>query len=154
MKSNLALAGALVLVGLGACSAYLPATQAQGYGMEPGLTPGMGRPLGPAVTGTTMMGLAHLPDSLSEEQRAEVARIARELRERQVALMQQMRRPATVREDASPPFDEQAARREIDAQAGLHRELLENTIAARRRVDALLTPQQREEWRQAWARRR
>ena len=146
MRSNLALAGALVLVGLGACSAYGPGSEAGRYGMEPG----MGHPLGRAPTTTTMMGLGHLPDGLSEEQRAQVESIALDLRHRQSALMQQMHRPAAARADA-PPFDEQAARREVDTQAELHREMLENTIEARRRVDAVLTPQQREEWRRAWA---
>ena len=149
MRSNLALAGALVLVGLGACSAHGPTSKRPGDDMERGLTPGMGRPLGRGPTTTTMLGLGHLPDSLSAEQRAQVDIIVLDLGHRQAALMQQMNRRAALRAEGAAPMDEQAERREIDTQARLHRALLDNTIEARRQVEALLTPEQREEWRRA-----
>jgi Spy/CpxP family protein refolding chaperone len=151
MKGNLAWLGALLLVALGACSAYGPAAHGDGYGMEPGQAQGMGRPQIASSTTTTMMGIGHLPSSLSAEQRVQVEEIGIDLRRRQLALMQEMHRTASVGPDAPPPFDEQAARRDVDLLAGLHRQLLENTIDARRRIDALLTPDQREEWRRAWA---
>ena len=141
MKSTLALLAPLVLVGLGACSATQPPSPAPGSAVPP-MASGAGK------TTTTMMGLGHLPDSLSAEQRAQVEQIARDLRDRQRALMRQMHAHAVPQSGGASVQDEQAARRELE---GLHREMLENTIAARRRIEALLTPEQRQEWRRAWA---
>ncbi|NNU42291.1 hypothetical protein [Ramlibacter montanisoli] len=110
MRSNLTLLGALVVVGLGACSAYGPGSMMQEYGMGPGMTPGMPRSLH-AAPGSTMLALGPLPASLSAQQRAQVDAIAHDLR----------------------------------------RETMERTTEARRRVDAVLTAEQREEWRRAQA---
>jgi len=139
MKSTLALLAPLVLVGLGACSTTQTAAPAPGCAFPP-------TPSGAGKTTTTMMGLGHLPDSLSAEQRAQVDEIALDLRDRQRALMRQMHAYAAPQPGGASVQDEQAARRELE---GLHREMLEKTIAARRRIEALLTPEQRLEWRRA-----
>lgn len=142
MKSTLALLAPLVLVGLGACATSQAPAPAPGSAFPP-MTSGAGK------TTTTMMGLGHLPDSLSAEQRAQVEEIALDLRDRQRALMRQMHAYAAPQSGGGGSAqDEQVARSEL---AALHREMLENTIAARRRIEALLTPEQRQEWRRGWA---
>jgi len=140
MKRILALLAPLVLVGLGACSSNQPPSLAPGSAVPP-MTSGAGKT-------TTMMGLGHLPGDLSAEQRAQVDEIALDLRDRQRALMRQMHAYAAPQSGGASAPDEQAARSEL---ARLHREMLENTIAARRRIEALLTPEQRQEWRRGSA---
>jgi len=47
-------------------------------------------------------------------------------------------------------FDEQAARKAYDTMEKTHRQMFENSLDAQKRIDALLTPQQRqqlERWR-------
>lgn len=112
MKGNLTLLGALVLVGLAACSAYGPGSTMQGYGMGPGMTPGIGPAL-VAAPGASVLELGELPASLSARQRAQVEEIARDLQ----------------------------------------RETLESTAAARKRIDTVLTAEQRQEWRRSGAAR-
>lgn len=90
-------------------------------------------------------GLAGL--DLTGEQRAKIAEIRMELSRKQGALMGQMHGSgAHPSEDClDGQFDEQAARKRHEAMAGLRQQMFENRLEARKRMDSVLTPQQREQ---------
>jgi Spy/CpxP family protein refolding chaperone len=108
----------------------------------------------PGMMGGGMMGLwgweQRLPD-LSADQRKKITGIRRELRTKQFALMDKMHDDmATVNTYRGGKFDEQAARKAYDLMEKTHRQMFENSLDAQKRIDALLTPQQRqqlERWR-------
>lgn len=101
------------------------------HGRSPGMMGGYG-----------MTGL-----DLTSEQRAKIADIRTEFGGKQRALMEQMYdlrgRPGGVYRDG--PFDEQAARKSHDAMAALRQQMFENALEARKRIDGVLSPQQREQ---------
>lgn len=125
-----------------------------GYGMGPGMMAGYRhgdcaegswqgrRGMGPGMMGG--YGMAGL--DLTSEQRARIAEIRTEFGRKQEALMDQMRalrgRPGGVWRDG--PFDEQAARQSHDAMTALRKQMFENALEARKRIDSVLSPQQRE----------
>jgi Spy/CpxP family protein refolding chaperone len=128
---------------------YGPGMRGEGYGYGPGMMGG-GYGMGLGMMG----GLGALPSGLSAEQRTRIGEVQQDLRRKQWALMQQMHEIAWSRGDASPsaaPLDEQAARKQYDAVAAVRKQMFENTLDARKRIDAVLTPQQRQEWQGGWA---
>ena len=64
--------------------------------------------------------------------------------------MQQMHKLAWV--DGPGATDEQAERGRFDAMTALRKQMFENRLAMRKRIDGVLTPQQREEWRRGYGR--
>lgn len=83
---------------------------------------------------------------LTTEQQNKISAIQKELRQKQWTLMEKMH------EDARPgmpyqggKFDEQAARKAFDARLKLHKQMFENALDAHKRMDAVLTPRQREQ---------
>ena len=86
---------------------------------------------------------------LTSEQRAKIAEIRTEFGRKQEELMAQMQalrgRPGGVYRDG--PFDEQAARQSHDTMTALRKQMFENALEARKRIDGVLTPQQREQLR-------
>jgi Spy/CpxP family protein refolding chaperone len=116
---------------------------AGGYGHGYGM-PGMG--MGPGMWG----GTASLPANLSAEQRTKIADIQRDVRKRQWPLMQQMHE-LMWNDGTSEPgaLDEQAQRRDYDRVAALQKQMFETMLESRKRIDAVLTPQQREEMQRA-----
>jgi Spy/CpxP family protein refolding chaperone len=104
--------------------------------------PGPG--MGPGMWG----GVGNLPASVSAEQRSKIAEIQRDARKRQWPLMQQMHElmwPDAAGESGA--FDEQAQRRDYDRMAALQKQMFDNMLDSRKRIEAVLTPQQREEMR-------
>jgi Spy/CpxP family protein refolding chaperone len=102
---------------------------------------------GPGIMGGPGMmgGWGNIPD-LTADQRTKVEAIRRDLRNRQFALMDQMHdqwRAAPMYRNGQ--FDEQAARRAYEATEKLHRQMFENRLDAQKRIDALLTPAQRQQ---------
>lgn len=95
-------------------------------------------------------GWEHLPD-LTSDQRGKIAAIRRELRTKQFALMDKMHDDMwNVNMYRSGKFDEPAARKAFDAMEKTRRQMFDNALDANKRIDALLTPQQRqqlERWR-------
>lgn len=84
---------------------------------------------------------------LTAEQRAKVAAIQRDFRRWQWEAMEKMHdldwRSDEARREGK--FDEQAERKAYDQMATLHKQMFENSLEARKRFDAVLTPQQREQ---------
>jgi Spy/CpxP family protein refolding chaperone len=126
-----------------------PAPQ-QGRGSGPG-NHGM---MGGGGMGGAMMGgfgnLRNIPD-LTTDQRNKITAIRRDLRNRQFALMDQMHDQwASTNLYRNGQFDEQAARRSYDATEKLHRQMFENSLDAQKRIDALLTPAQRQQLQRSY----
>lgn len=131
-----------------------------GYGMGPGMMGGYG--MGPGMMGGGyghgMMGgfgpgwIPNVPD-LSKEQREKISGIQKDLRQKQWALMDKMHDEF---ESQNPyrggKFDEQAARKAYETAEKLHRQMFENSLDAQKRIDGILTPQQREQLQRAWGR--
>ncbi len=95
-----------------------------------------------------MMGGLLIPD-LSDEQRTQMAQIQQEFGRKHWALMGQLHEQGGPTDDGLQrgQFDEQAARRHHDAMLGIQKQMFENSLEARKRIDGLLTPQQREQLR-------
>ena len=122
-----------------------------GDGMGPGMMgqgdgPGWG--MGPGMMGGFGPGIQALP-SLTADQRSRLAGIQQELAQRQWPLMQQMHQLMWSRGGGS--IDEQQERGNYDAAAKLHRQMFENSLQARRQMEAVLTAEQREQLRRAWS---
>jgi Spy/CpxP family protein refolding chaperone len=109
-----------------------------GYGWGMG-GPGM---MGPGMMGRGMTG--PWPSDLTSDQQAKIAQVQRELRAKQWPLMQQMHE---LMWEYNAAADEQAERKLYERHAAIQRQMFENMIDARKRTDAVFTPQQREQMR-------
>jgi Spy/CpxP family protein refolding chaperone len=149
MKRRFAGLAAFLLLGITACAQPEPGPGMMGGGYGPGHGMGRGMTMGPGMMGPGMMGGYGMPSDLTPEQRTRMAEIQQELRRQQSGVMQSMH--STMGSGEGPAvggaFDEQAARKNYDAAAALHKQMFENSLEARKRIDALLTPQQREQLR-------
>ena len=166
MKRRLAGLAAFLLLGITACAQ--PGSgpgmmggqgmMGSGDGMSPGMRGGGHGPghgmghgimMGPGMMGPGMMGGYGMPSDLTPEQRTGMAEIQQELRRKQSDVMQSMHSMMGSGDGpaAGGAFDEQTARKNYDAVAALHKQMFENSLEARKRMDALLTPQQREQLR-------
>jgi Spy/CpxP family protein refolding chaperone len=163
MKRALAAVSAALLLGVAGCSAdgpragWGPGMMGPGYGpgmmgpgmMGPGMMgPGMMGPgmMGPGMMGPGMGGYGYGPGgglpNLSAEQQGQLAEIHREMRARQWPLMQKMHEVMWA-----DPADDQAARANYDSAAALHKQMFDNMLDARKRIDGVLTPEQRAQMR-------
>ena len=122
-----------------------------GYGMGPGMMWGYGGGPGYYGMGPGMMwgygGYGYGIPNLTDEQRAKVAEIQKEFRNKQWALMQSMHELAWNQADLyrDGKLDEKSARKAFDAMTGLRKQMFENSLEARKRMDSVLTAQQRKE---------
>lgn len=120
-------------------------------GGGPGMMGGGGG-MGPGMMGGPGGGvLADL--DLSKEQREKIAEIQAEVRRQQSALMRGMQQQEWHMADAwrdDGSFDEQAARKAFDAMTAQRKAMFDLMIDAHKRIDALLTPAQREQLRRRW----
>lgn len=116
-----------------------------GYGAQ-GMGPGM---MGPGMMGPGMMGGygAYAGLNLSDEQRAKIAEIQQDVSRKQWELMGKMREQGFQmhRFDAPGTADDSAARKAYQAMADARKAMFENSLDARKRVDAVLTKEQREQ---------
>jgi Spy/CpxP family protein refolding chaperone len=110
-----------------------------GFGIGPGMMGGFGR--------LNVQGL-----DLSDDQRAKLAEIHTEVERKQWDLMRSMHelgwQSAGGRRGGD--FDAAEARKTYDAMAALRKQMFDNMLDARQRIDALLTPPQRQQLRRAW----
>ena len=122
-----------------------------GYGpgmMGGGWGPGYGGGYGPGMMGGWGRGggIGWLPD-LSSEQREKIAGIQRDYASKQWPLMQQMHSLMWANGAPGTDADDQAERQNYDAVAALRKQMFDNRLAERKEIDAVLTPQQRDELR-------
>lgn len=111
-----------------------------GGGMHGGMM-GMGQGLSPGM-------LAAL--NLTPEQQAKVTEIQREQQRKRHAMRGSMREMRWNAQDAQKDgFNEDAARKQFDAMAAMRKEMFESGLAARKQIDAVLTPEQREQLKKA-----
>ena len=124
-----------------------------GYGPGPGMMGGWGGGYGPGMMGGGGRGgYAGLSD-LTADQRKRIDEARQDFWKKQWPLMQQMHSSMwNADQEPGAPFDEQAARRNYDSVAALQKQMYENQIEMRKRIDAVLTPKQREELRRDWNR--
>jgi len=102
---------------------------------------GMGQGIPPGVLATL---------GLTPEQQAKVTEIQREQQRKRHGMrgtMQEMRWKA--QDSQKDGFNEDAARKQFDAMAAMRKEMFESGLAARKQLDAVLTPEQREKLKKA-----
>lgn len=117
-----------------------------GYGMGPGMMGGYG--MGPGMMGGSGPGYLYGLD-LSDEQREKIADAQQELAGMHWDLMGRMHRQGGPmgRAFGPGPLDEKAARKAYDEMAAAQKQMFEASLQARKRIDAILTPEQREQLR-------
>ena len=126
------------------------------YGPGGGMGPGMMGEYGPGYgMGRGMMGGragGYWGLDLSAEQRKKIAQIQEETAQAHWKLMGTMRQQDGHMADFFGPgaFDEQAARKAFDAMSGVRKAMFETSLDARKRIDAVLTKEQREQLRRGW----
>lgn len=117
-----------------------------GYGMGPGMMGGHGMGHGMLGDCGPGYGWAGIP-GLTDQQRSKIADLENDSRQKQWELMEKMHRLHFSTDDTlrDGKFDEQAARKQYEALANLRKQMFENHLETRKRIDALLTPEQREQ---------
>ena len=129
-----------------------------GYGMGPGMMgPGA---MGPGMMGPGMMGPGMGPGmmggygpyyglDLSSEQRAKIAAIQKEFARKHWDLMYRMHEAGWPMHEVyrEGKFDEQAARKAFDAMSEARKQMFEAWLDAQKRMDAVLTADQRQKLR-------
>lgn len=138
-----------------------------GQGMGPGMMGGRGGcDMGPGMGGGRGMGHGMMGGqgmmgglspgalealNLTDEQRGKVTEIRREMQRKHHALMGSMHELRWQQEDAAraPVFDEAAARKTYDGMAAIRKQQFEAGLEARKRIEAVLTKEQREQLRAA-----
>jgi Spy/CpxP family protein refolding chaperone len=131
---------AIAAVAVIAASASVVSQPYGGYGPGYGMGPGM------------MGAWGYHPD-LSAEQRAKIAGIQQELAQQRWQLMGRMHAAGgpMYQAFAGGEFDEHTARKAYDAMAEAHKQMFEAALEARKRINAVLTPEQREQLRRGYA---
>ena len=152
------LAAGLLVAGLAAAQPYAMGPGMMGgydygagaaYGMGPGFMAGPGGyGMGPGMMAGGSRG-AYAGLELTGEQRQKVADIQRATDKAQWQLMGTMHEQgyAMHGNGAAGPLDEAAARKSFDAMAETRKAMFELQLDARKKIDAVLTPQQREQLR-------
>jgi Spy/CpxP family protein refolding chaperone len=129
-----------------------------GWGMGPGMMGGYGGPggrgMGPGMMGG-YGGDAYAGLDLSAEQRKKITDIQEQTRKAMWQLMGTMHEQDYRMGGMWGPgaLDEQAARKAYDTMAATHKAMFDMQLEARRKIDALLTPEQREQLRRYWSTR-
>ena len=116
-----------------------------GYGMGPGMMGGYGPGQG---MGPGMMGGGYGPGyaalNLTDEQRKKIDAIQEEVWGKQGELMGRMHAQSYRMHDFGKA-DDAAARKAFDEMAAAHKQMFETRLEARKRIDAVLTPEQRKQ---------
>lgn len=127
---------------------------AQGYGMGPGMMDGG---MGPGMMGgygpgrgmePGMMGGGYGPYAgleLTDEQRKKVDAIQEDVWRKQGELMGAMHAQGYRMHETFDGKDDAAARAAFDTMATMHKQMFELRLEARKRIDAVLTPEQRKQ---------
>ncbi|HSB22451.1 MAG TPA: Spy/CpxP family protein refolding chaperone [Burkholderiaceae bacterium] len=157
-----------VLIGAAAASALVAGlVMAQPYGgMGPGMMGGYGGPgMGPGMMGGyggPGMGMmwgygsdAYAGLNLSAEQRKKIADIQEETRKAMWQLMGTMHQQDYHMYGmfGPGPLDEQAANKAYEAMAATQKAMFQMRLEARKKIDAVLTNEQREQLRRYWGSR-
>ena len=137
------LAGAVVALMASAAWSHGPWDGGPGYGMGPGMMGGYGGP-GMGRGGWGLGGYGAL--DLTPEQRSKIGEIQDEFGRQQWALMSRMHDEG-LRENQAlrrGDVDENAARKAYDEMAAVRKQMFENSLQMRKRIDEVVTPEQRQ----------
>ena len=127
-----------------------------GYGMGSGMMGGNGMGMGGYGMGPGMMGGfgpgGYYGLKLSDEQRRKIADIQEQNWQKQWALMKSMHELQFrgARAESSGKTDDAEARKTYQAASELHKQMFENSLDARKRIDSVLTKEQREQLERGW----
>ena len=118
-----------------------------GYGYGYGMGPGMMGGYGPGYGMHSGWGLAAL--NLSDAQQAKISEIQREVSRKQWEIMGRVHEQQYRLQEQldSGKADDVAARKAYAAMSDAHKQMFENQLDARKRIDAVLTPEQRAQLR-------
>jgi len=127
----------------------------QPYGMGPGMMGGYGPGygMGPGMMGGFGPGFDYgYGVDLSDDQRAKISEAQQELAQKHWELMGRMHQQGGPMSQAfgPGPIDEKAARKAYEAMAEAQKQMFELSLQARKRIDAVLTPEQREQMGRGW----
>ena len=147
---SIAVAAAAILAGTALAQGYgmgpgMMGGQGPGYGMGPGMMGGgygPGQGMGPGMMGDYGPGYAAL--NLTDEQRKKIDAIQEEVWSKQGALMGRMHAQSYRMHDFGKG-DDATARKAYDEMAAAHKQMFETRLEARKRIDAVLTPEQRKQ---------
>jgi len=129
-----------------------------GWGMGPGMMGGYGGPggygMGPGMMGG-YGGDVYAGLDLSADQRKKIADIREQTSKAMWQLMGTMHEQGYHMNGMMGPgaLDEQAARKAYDTMAATHKAMFDMQLEARRKIDAVLTQEQRDKLRKAWGNR-
>ncbi len=119
-----------------------------GYGMGPGMMGGggygPGQGMGPGMMGGGGYGPGFAALNLTDDQRKRIDAIQEEVWRKQGELMGAMHAQSLRMYDFGKA-DDAAARKAFDAMAAAHKQMFETRLDARKRIDAVLTPEQRKQ---------
>jgi len=121
-----------------------------GYDMGPGFMAGPGgHGMGPGMMGGGSRGGSYAGLDLTAEQRQKIAEIQQAAAKTQWQLMGTMHEQSYGMHGngGAGALDEAAARKSFDAMTETRKAMFELQIDARKKIDAVLTPQQREQLR-------
>jgi Spy/CpxP family protein refolding chaperone len=122
-----------------------------GYGTGPGMMGGYGgNGMGPGMMGG-YGGYGYGPD-LNAEQRAKISEIQQEFAQKHWELMGRMHQQGGPMYEAfgSGAVDEKAARKAYETMAEAQKQMFEASLQMRTKIDAVLTPEQREQMGRGW----
>ena len=125
-----------------------------GYGMGPGMMGGYGPGgygMGPGMMGGYGPG-GYGGLNLSDEQRAKIAALQQEVSRKQWDLIGKMHEQGYHMDQFNAPgtVDESAARKAYQVMSDAHKAMFETMLESRKRIDAVLTNEQREQLRRNW----
>lgn len=153
-----------ILIGAAATIALAGVVLAQPYGMGPGMMggghgmgPGMMGGYGGAGMGPGMMfgdaEQAYAGLNLTPEQRKKIADIQQEASKAMWQLMGTMHQQGYHMQGMFGPgaLDEPAARKSFQTMTETQKAMFESQLEARKKIDAVLTKEQREQLRQHWS---
>lgn len=158
-RAALAVAASLLLIGPAVAQPYGPGMMGGGYGGGWGMGPGMMGGSGAYGMGPGMMwgngADAYAGLDLSAEQRKKVTDIREQTSKAMWQLMGTMHEQGYHMNGMFGPgaLDEQAARKAYDTMAATHKAMFDMQLEARKKIDAVLTQEQREQLRKYWSSR-
>lgn len=147
----------LTAVILAAC--LVAGASAQPYGMGPGMMGGYGHGggfgMGPGMMWGGYGGDALAGLDLSAEQREQIGKIQEEAARSGWQLMKAMHEQDGHMAGGMGPgtLDEAASRKAFEAMQSTQKSMFELSLSARKRIQAVLTPQQREQLARSWGTR-
>ena len=119
----------------------------RGYGRGSGMGPGMMGGYGPGGCGGYGYGWEHL--KLTDEQRAKIDKILQDSAHQRWELMGKMHEQGWKMRElyASGKADDGALKQAYDTMSAMRKSMFENNLETRKKIDAVLTKEQREQLR-------